>query len=1294
MEANDQFLVVAFPTYTNDPTGNFDRGQFFDKIVKHRARLAVFAKQDSRWVLSQSIDEEIGLMTVFGASRRTPSPLGWMAAFALGHDRIAYANPSAIALAQASPLLSPNNLKIYQKSDQGRFQPETTLQVPSAPTTLAFADGQLLVLTHPLRRHHLNSSAAGDLTNTGVENFLRVYQKQDDGNWAPTQVFTDQDFENIALTGIYAIQGNQLALHHRNDDASKVSLWTRTDGSWTQATSIPTEAGSLAFLDEDTLVVGRPSIEATVNSEPKPNAGDVVIYKLTDGTWTPRQTLTSQSPEKTTKFGSHVLAQDDQLLVVSDNDHLEAFTLANGAFQPSSQNRLVSDFNYGQAFAGSGPFTFEPDFALTDLGLVRSRTMVRFSRPPRRSFLTNPTLDLFSSSSSPLATINQIGEDSRFALADTIPVPTFRKGDTTLEELRFIQRANGDPMNLTATVTGDGPLSVVSFNQEVTSDSDPTYVLKLEGKSDTALSQYSQELIISGPADSGVELRRTLKGSVEPNTNEFAVLQNDRRTPVSDFLLDLGSNPVGTSLTETVTVAVPDNLDVSDLTPSSVMEDVSDLTISGVTIPPSQDQPSARVQFTVETSSFQPGDYQVAFPLFSNLPEGPKLQISHQVTANPTRFPRTESFNFTAARPLLKEKTLNYGFAVDQTKDDLFTSSIDTTAQDGFVQIYRKIEDGITPEVKLEHPNQKQNTFFGMDLSADGDWLAISAPREDLETAEQGHGAVYLYRRTSSGWTLTQRIPGRPAAVNFGDSIQLSGDYLVVGSQLTTTAFDYSYRVGYGDLYKLENNVWTLVRTFDPPNLQIYHKIGGSATTLRWATGVSVDEAGTVAFATNNGSLFVARLGAPMAELDLQGNPFGLQVAGNQIALTERREDLRRALPSCRPNLPPLVPVIFQWNEEKSTWEREDTPVGRVSYRSAFPRFASQPEHYCPYPGRNARLVAGKENCFYFRDNSVSTAVHKLSKSGEKWTLEAENLSTSNEALFSNQYAFPAQHLRSDLSALQRGNTLLKVDDTPTTVINPLKIELVELNGTEVAPAAITHDSLNLLNFAPDKEGQQRDFVLRLINQVPSDITFKVESAFPVFFYTTPETDTVPASGSLLLYGSVDFDNITQLPVQRVSFSLNNGKFINNYAFEFRRERPARDFVAEARAAGLTFGRSLNNLSRKDPFQDGINNWQKYLLGLPLNRKLDPSELMQVLPKVNNDATTIEVTLRRRAGLTSPAEIQASTTLPFDPTTMDQMQMEKTITPSSKGMEEVTLRLPKESVPQKAFFQLRTPTVK
>lgn len=72
--------------------------------------------------------------------------------------------------------------------------------------------------------------------------------------------------------------------------------------------------------------------------------------------------------------------------------------------------------------------------------------------------------------------------------------------------------------------------------------------------------------------------------------------------------------------------------------------------------------------------------------------------------------------------------------------------------------------------------------YFGFDVAADGDLLAVGAPQHD-STAFRA-GAIYVYRHGAGGWAFEQKLVGTGLGVLdfFGRRIDLEGEWLVAGA--------------------------------------------------------------------------------------------------------------------------------------------------------------------------------------------------------------------------------------------------------------------------------------------------------------------------------------------------------------------------------------------------------------------------------------------------------------------------------------------------------------------------------
>jgi hypothetical protein len=119
----------------------------------------------------------------------------------------------------------------------------------------------------------------------------------------------------------------------------------------------------------------------------------------------------------------------------------------------------------------------------------------------------------------------------------------------------------------------------------------------------------------------------------------------------------------------------------------------------------------------------------------------------------------------------------------------------------GAVHIY-EVEpsaDWATPTT-IPAPHPDTNRSFGQRVAMDGDFVLVGAPRDDRNGARAG--AAYVLRRTgTNAWdSVTRLATGAISAnANFGDAVDISGDYAIVGARghndRQGSAFIY-YRTG------------------------------------------------------------------------------------------------------------------------------------------------------------------------------------------------------------------------------------------------------------------------------------------------------------------------------------------------------------------------------------------------------------------------------------------------------------------------------------------------------------------
>jgi len=120
--------------------------------------------------------------------------------------------------------------------------------------------------------------------------------------------------------------------------------------------------------------------------------------------------------------------------------------------------------------------------------------------------------------------------------------------------------------------------------------------------------------------------------------------------------------------------------------------------------------------------------------------------------------------------------------------------SNDSSSASGAVYVFRRTTGTWAQEAYVKASNTGTGHNFGMTVALVGDTLAVGAPHEssgatgiggdESDTSSYQSGAVYVFRRTGGTWAQEAYVKASNTGRedNFGDSLALSGDSLVVGA--------------------------------------------------------------------------------------------------------------------------------------------------------------------------------------------------------------------------------------------------------------------------------------------------------------------------------------------------------------------------------------------------------------------------------------------------------------------------------------------------------------------------------
>jgi hypothetical protein len=106
----------------------------------------------------------------------------------------------------------------------------------------------------------------------------------------------------------------------------------------------------------------------------------------------------------------------------------------------------------------------------------------------------------------------------------------------------------------------------------------------------------------------------------------------------------------------------------------------------------------------------------------------------------------------------------------------------------GSAYVFKRTGTTWAEEQKIVASDRAQGDNFGSVVAISGDYVTIGAPTEDHDVAGANTmadaGSAYVFKRTGTTWAQEQKIVAadRGAGDNFGRSVAISGDYVVIGA--------------------------------------------------------------------------------------------------------------------------------------------------------------------------------------------------------------------------------------------------------------------------------------------------------------------------------------------------------------------------------------------------------------------------------------------------------------------------------------------------------------------------------
>ena len=173
-----------------------------------------------------------------------------------------------------------------------------------------------------------------------------------------------------------------------------------------------------------------------------------------------------------------------------------------------------------------------------------------------------------------------------------------------------------------------------------------------------------------------------------------------------------------------------------------------------------------------------------------------------------TRSGTTWSLQQKLTHPTDSADAQRFGGAVAIDGDTLAVGMYAADSSAGEVCIYTRSGTTWSHQQTIQASDRASGDYFGYwkGLAIDGDNIIVGAERED--TGGSNAGAAYIFTRSGTTWTEQQKIQAsdKAASDNFGNSVAIDGDSVIVGAQAESTG---ATGAGAAYIFTRSGTTWT-----------------------------------------------------------------------------------------------------------------------------------------------------------------------------------------------------------------------------------------------------------------------------------------------------------------------------------------------------------------------------------------------------------------------------------------------------------------------------------------------------
>jgi len=171
-----------------------------------------------------------------------------------------------------------------------------------------------------------------------------------------------------------------------------------------------------------------------------------------------------------------------------------------------------------------------------------------------------------------------------------------------------------------------------------------------------------------------------------------------------------------------------------------------------------------------------------------------------------------------------------FGYSVAISGDTAVVGALyeDTGGADaGAAYIFTRSGTTWTQQQKIQATDKQASDYFGKAIAIDGDTVVVGANYED--TGGSAAGSVYIFTRSGTTWTQQQKIQAsdKEASDLFGHSVSIDGDTVVVGANYEDTG---GVNTGAAYIFTRDGTTWTQQQKIQASDIEAGDNFGNSVS--------------------------------------------------------------------------------------------------------------------------------------------------------------------------------------------------------------------------------------------------------------------------------------------------------------------------------------------------------------------------------------------------------------------------------------------------------------------------------